>query len=119
MCWLDEANRLRYSHRGFLALTLVIQGTAEFAADGGAMRLRLMPKKPIFFVRFSEHADNSLKAARALEDLFKDFTDVDRKVRDIHALEHHGDELTHGIIKTLNETFVTPLDREDIVRLAT
>src|SRR6266508_873022 len=82
------------------------------------MRLARLPRKPIFFVKFSEHAVNSLKAAQTLEDLLKDFTDVERKVRDIHALEHRGDELTHEIIKSLNETFVTPLDREDIVGLA-
>jgi len=82
------------------------------------MRLSLLPRKSIFFTKFSQHADNSLKAALALEDLFKDFTDIERKVRDIHALEHYGDELTHEIITNLNETFVTPLDREDIIGLA-
>jgi len=39
-------------------------------------------------------------------------------VRDIHAIEHYGDQLTHEIFKSLNETFVTPLDREDIIGIA-
>ena len=82
------------------------------------MRLSLMPKRSIFFTLFSQHAQNALEAARALERLLTDFTDVESKARDIHAIEHYGDELTHQIMKELNGTFVTPLDREDIVGLA-
>ena len=82
------------------------------------MRLSLMPKKSFFFTQFDQHATNSLEAAVALERLLTDFTDVERKVRDIHAIEHYGDKLTHEIFKSLNETFVTPLDREDIIGLA-
>ncbi len=82
------------------------------------MRLSLMPRKSIFFTLFSQHADNALEAAKALESLLADFTRVDEKVKEIHAIEHHGDKLTHEIIRNLNETFVTPLDREDIIGLA-
>ena len=81
-------------------------------------RLSLIPKKNIFFTQFSQHAQNSLEATQALEKLLSDFTDVERKVRDIHAIEHYGDKLTHEIMRELNATFVTPLDREDIVGLA-
>ena len=81
-------------------------------------RLSLIPKRNIFFTQFSQHAQNSLEAAQALERLFSDFTDVEKKVRDIHAIEHYGDKLTHEIMRELNETFVTPLDREDIAGLA-
>jgi predicted phosphate transport protein (TIGR00153 family) len=83
------------------------------------MRLSLLPRKSLFFTKLGQHAANSLEAAKALQALFTDFTDVDRKVRDIHAIEHYGDKLTHEIMKALNENFVTPLDREDIVGLAT
>ena len=81
-------------------------------------RLSLIPRKNIFFSQFSQHAKNALEAAEALDKLFSDFTDVEKKVRDIHAIEHYGDKLTHEIMRELNETFVTPLDREDIVGLA-
>ena len=81
-------------------------------------RLSLLPRKNIFFVQFSQHAQNALEAAQALERLFTDFTDVEVKVREIHAIEHYGDKLTHEIMRELNETFVTPLDREDIAGLA-
>jgi uncharacterized protein len=82
------------------------------------MRLSLMPKKSIFFTLFSQHAQNALEAAQALEKFVTDFTSIEDKVRDIHAIEHYGDKLTHQIIAELNGTFVTPLDREDIVGLA-
>lgn len=82
------------------------------------MRISLMPKKSIFFALFSQHAQNALEAAEALERLLGDFTDVENKARDIHAIEHYGDKLTHQIMQELNGIFVTPLDREDIVGLA-
>lgn len=82
------------------------------------MRLSLMPRKGRFFVLFSQHAQNALEASQALEKLVSDFTRVEDKVRDIHAIEHYGDKLTHQIIQEVNATFVTPLDREDIVGLA-
>src|SRR3989475_11713195 len=76
-----------------------------------------MPKKSQFFVLFEQHAQNAVEAAEALAKLFGDFTEVENKVRDIHAIEHYGDKLNHEIVRHLNETFVTPLDREDIVGL--
>ena len=82
------------------------------------MRFTLMPRKGSFFVLFNQHAQNALEAAQALERLVSDFTRLEDKVRDIHAIEHYGDKLTHQIIQELNATFVTPLDREDIVGLA-
>jgi predicted phosphate transport protein (TIGR00153 family) len=78
----------------------------------------LIPRKNIFFTQFAQHAQNALEAAQALDRLFSDFTDVEKKVREIHAIEHYGDKLTHEIMRELAETFVTPLDREDIIGLA-
>ena len=82
------------------------------------MRLSLMPRKSIFFTLFNQHAQNALEATQALHKLLSEFTNVDSKARDIHAIEHYGDKLTHQIMQELNGTFVTPLDREDIVGLA-
>lgn len=82
------------------------------------MRLSLMPRKSIFFTQFQKHAENTREAALALADLLENFQDVERKVGNIHAIEHYGDNLTHEIVRELNATFVTPLDREDILGLA-
>lgn len=77
-----------------------------------------MPRKSIFFTQFQKHAENTREAALALTDLLENFQDVERKVGNIHAIEHYGDNLTHEIVRELNATFVTPLDREDILGLA-
>lgn len=82
------------------------------------MRLSLIPRRSIFFTQFQKHAENTREAALALTDLLENFQDVERKVGNIHAIEHYGDDLTHEIVRELNATFVTPLDREDILGLA-
>jgi predicted phosphate transport protein (TIGR00153 family) len=51
--------------------------------------------------------------------MLHDFTDARAKAHAIKELEHQADLVTHQIVKKLNTTFVTPLDREDIHALAT
>ncbi len=58
------------------------------------------------------------KAALALEDLLKNWENVDYKVSYITELEHEGDSLTHQVAAMLYRTFVTPFDREDIAQLS-
>ena len=50
--------------------------------------------------------------------LSEDFTNVREKRHSIELLEHQGDQITHGIYEQLNRTFITPLDPEEISRLA-
>ncbi|MGH9803858.1 MAG: DUF47 domain-containing protein [Candidatus Acidiferrales bacterium] len=75
---------------------------------------RLMPRERSFFATFTEVTANIQDGARALSALFHDYRDVPARTQAIKALEHKGDELTHQIIIRLNQTFVTPFDREDI-----
>ena len=51
-------------------------------------------------------------------DLVDEFSDVKVKVRQLEQLEHEGDKITHEIYEELNRTFITPLDHEEISRLA-
>ena len=62
-------------------------------------------------------ANNALQAAQALQDLCYNFKDPTAAATRIHEFEHRGDEIGHRIYEQLNQTFVTPLDREDISRL--
>jgi predicted phosphate transport protein (TIGR00153 family) len=78
----------------------------------------LIPRDTSFFRMFSAMSDNLIAGARALVDLFSDYQDVGKKIDEIHRLEHAGDELTHAILTKLNQTFITPFDREDIHQLA-
>ena len=85
------------------------------------MRLSLVPKEREYFHLFSEYAAHLEEAAKALVALMDDYSlDRARKTgREILELEHVGDKLVHDIVRRLNKTFITPLDREDIYDLAT
>jgi len=77
----------------------------------------LIPKEMIFFDLFEEAAKNAHQGAVALVDLLEDFRNVPEKVKKIKDIEHAGDKITHTTIEKLNQTFITPLDREDIHEL--
>lgn len=72
-----------------------------------------------FFSRFEEAAQNNIVAATMLQEFCQDFTNAEEKVGRMHDLEHKGDEITHGVYEALNRTFMPPLDREDIIAIAT
>ena len=80
--------------------------------------VQLIPKDTSFFKMFSAMSDNLIAGARTLVDLFEDYQEVARKIDEIHRIEREGDELTHAILTKLNQTFITPFDREDIHQLA-
>lgn len=59
------------------------------------------------------------KSAILLNELFTDPTHPDKYVNAIKEIEHEADEITHEIMMRIDQSFVTPLDREDIHLLAT
>ena len=83
------------------------------------MKLKISNRAEAFFDLFTESAENLRTAAELLQDLIGDYRDVELKAQRIADREHEGDEVTHAIIRLLNTTFVTPMDREDIYQLAT
>src|SRR5919202_6047556 len=82
------------------------------------MPLRLTPQKREFFDLFTQASANAREIARALVELLERWPEEREGLRDIRELEHEGDRLTREIINLLNRTFVTPLDRDDMYRLA-
>ena len=78
----------------------------------------LTPRDTKFYDLFEESAANLVTAAEKLVDLFNNYEDVEAKAKQLKALEHQGDMITHEIIQRVNSTFVTPIDREDIALLA-
>src|ERR1700704_2389328 len=80
--------------------------------------VRLIPRDTKFFDMFAEMASNLGDGARLLKQTLEDFKDVDARVQQLKDIEHRGDDMTHNILTKLNRTFITPLDREDIYRLA-
>jgi len=80
--------------------------------------VRLIPRDNSFFAIFSPMSDNLIAGARTLVALFANYHDVEKQVEHIQRIEREGDELTHAILTKLNQTFITPFDREDIHQLA-
>ncbi len=76
------------------------------------------PRDRIYFELFEEAAQNALRAADLLDQMLSDYPDSRRLASEILDCEHEGDRITHDIIDRLNHTFVTPIDREDILALA-
>ena len=77
-----------------------------------------VPKEQEFFDLFEEASGNILRSAELLERMLRTFPEHGGLARDILICEQDGDRITHDIIRRLNQTFVTPIDREDIYQLA-
>jgi uncharacterized protein len=82
-------------------------------------RISLVPKERIFFDLFTESGQNTLRTAKLLRDMLAQWPEDSGLARDILKAEQEGDRVTHDIVHRLNQTFVTPIDREDIYALAT
>ena len=81
------------------------------------MRISLIPRNYRFYDLFEESANNLVTAGEALTDLFQHFENVEMKTAHLKELEHAGDNITHDLYTLSHQTFVTPLDREDIAAL--
>ncbi|PZA08521.1 MULTISPECIES: DUF47 domain-containing protein [unclassified Meiothermus] len=79
---------------------------------------RFLPRNERFFDYFAQAARVADQTAQALLELVEHFNDVERKVRAIRDLEHQGDEISRQVSQALTQTFVTPIDREDIIELS-
>jgi len=84
------------------------------------MRLafRLIPREEKFFADFVALAEQINVGAGLLEQMLVPDKPIWDKADEIKEVEHKCDFITHAIIKRLNRTFVTPIDREDIHSLA-
>jgi uncharacterized protein len=71
-----------------------------------------------FFDLFEEAGTNTVRAADLLDQLLRGWPDNKELGREILICEQEGDRITHDLIRKLNNTFVTPIEREDILVLA-
>ncbi|HET7341359.1 MAG TPA: DUF47 family protein [Methylomirabilota bacterium] len=79
----------------------------------------LIPREVRFFDLFDQQSQHIVHAADLLHDMIFAFHDARAKANAIKEVEHQGDQVTHEIVRRLNTTFITPIDREDIHDLAT
>src|SRR3984885_10221138 len=80
---------------------------------------KLLPRDETFFTLFIRQAENVHEAAQALVDMLEHYDNPAEGADRVEAFEHEGDAITHSIIRRLNQTFITPFDREDIHELST
>jgi uncharacterized protein len=78
---------------------------------------RLIPRETKFFDLFAELSTSLTEGAKLLRSILRDARDLPQRVQQMQDIEHRGDRATHAIILKLNQTFITPFDREDIHRL--
>jgi predicted phosphate transport protein (TIGR00153 family) len=77
----------------------------------------LRPQDRAYFELFEAAGQNIVRAADLLDEMLSTYPDSKALAHEINECEHEGDRITHDIIHRLNQTFVTPIDREDILSL--
>ena len=80
--------------------------------------MALFPKKVDFFEQFDLALKNLFRATNLLVDMLNNFETFEKRAKEIYEFEQEGDMITHNIMKDLNKTFLTPIDREDIHALS-
>ncbi len=76
------------------------------------------PREREFYDLFEEAGSNVLRAAELLDRMLREWPESADLAREVLICEQDGDRITHDIIQRINQTFVTPIDREDIIELA-
>jgi len=77
----------------------------------------LVPQEKKFFDMLESEAANVLKGAQTLSD-FVNSGIKPQLIKKVEDIEHSGDDIVHNIFEELNKTFITPIDHEDISKLA-
>ena len=78
-----------------------------------------VPTEKAFFDLFERSAENVVRTAELFQKMLQDFDNRQEIMGAIREAEHRGDYITHDTITKLDQTFITPLDREDIHALIT
>jgi uncharacterized protein Yka (UPF0111/DUF47 family) len=84
------------------------------------MRIRdlILPEDRIFFTLFKEMAEKITEASATLNEITHELPEGTEKAHKVRQIEHHGDEITRKIFEQLDESLITPLEPEEIARLA-
>ncbi|HZP11558.1 MAG TPA: DUF47 family protein [Nevskiaceae bacterium] len=80
---------------------------------------RLMPRGGQFFTLFIEHADQLVLGAQELKALMNAVDELPDRKRNIEKIEHRADKVTMRTMQLLHQTFITPIDRDEIHQLIT
>ena len=78
----------------------------------------LRGKDQALFELFARAGENIQRAAELLDQMLRTFPDSNALAAEIRVCEQEGDQITHELINRMNKTFVTPIEREDVLQLA-
>ncbi len=78
----------------------------------------IIPQDKVFYDLLERESDAVLKGADRLEDAVKSFDKMEDRRREFKDIEHNADEIVHDIYERVNRSFITPIDQEDLTRLA-
>lgn len=84
------------------------------------MRIRdlILPEDRVFFSLFKEMAEQIVASSAVLNEITHELPGGTEKAHKVRQIEHHGDEITRHIYEQLNESLITPLEPDEISRLA-
>ena len=78
----------------------------------------IIPQDKGFFDLLEKESSNVLLGAKKLEEAIKTFDNMDERRKEFKDIEHNGDETVHEIYERVNRSFITPIDQEDLTKLA-
>ncbi len=78
----------------------------------------LIPQDKVFFDLLEDESKVVVLGAHQLEDAIENFDRLDERRHELKETEHQADEIVHRIYDRVNRTFITPIDQQDIIRLA-
>ncbi|WP_437971393.1 DUF47 family protein [Sorangium sp. So ce260] len=78
-----------------------------------------LTRDAVFFDALANHAQRSVAASELLLEMLDRLDDAPALAKRISDLEDEGDKITHGCLAALHQTWITPLDREEIHALIT
>jgi uncharacterized protein len=82
------------------------------------LREWIIPQDRVFYDLLDRESAAVLRGAIKLEDAVKSFDGMDARRKEFKDIEHNGDEIVHDIYERVNRSFITPIDQEDLTRLA-
>ena len=78
----------------------------------------ILPQDKIFFRLLEDQAELAVKVAELFQTMIREYDSFNVLIKRMKVMEHEGDELVHEIIQRLHKSFITPIDQEDISKLA-
>jgi len=82
------------------------------------LREWIIPQDRVFYDLLDRESATVLRGAMKLEDAVKSFDRMEERRKEFKDIEHNGDEIVHDIYERVNRSFITPIDQEDLTRLA-